>query len=421
MGRNHATRNEGDARLRWPPEGVRRVPFRIHSDPDIYDLEMEKIFRGRIWHYLGLEVEIPEPGDYRLTEVGETSVIMLRGPDGEVRALVNRCAHKGTMLLFEPFGRVTELMCVYHNWLYDLDGNLRNVPFAKGINGRGGLPENFDLCDHSLERIRVESVNGLVFCSFSDETEPLRDYLGRELMHNIDRVAGRRFKVLGYYSQYLDSNWKLYFENASDPYHATILHAWATRLKLNRFTMEGAIEMGRQGWHHLSWSRMLSDQGGEIYDTAEFRSGGEALTDFGLHDSSVIEQWDEHGDGITTAIQTAFPNFVLQQIHNTIATRVLIPRGVEGSELVWTVLGYEDDEDWQTDIRLKQGNLIGPAGYISMEDGMVGGLVQRGMRGDDGQAVMELDGESIATIVNSRASECGVRGFYTAYRELMDL
>lgn len=411
---------DGTELFRWPDEGVRRAPFLVYSDPAVYEAEMSRIFRGRIWHYLGLEIEIPSPGDYRLMEVGDTPVIVLRRPDGGISALVNRCAHKGTMLLYEPFGHVDELMCIYHNWLYDFEGNLKNVPFARGINGKGGLGPEFRRCDHGLDRLRVETLNGLVFGTFSADVEPLREYLGLELMHNLERVACREFRVLGYYSQHLDSNWKLYFENASDPYHATILHAWATRLKLNRFTMEGAIEMGRGGWNHLSWSRMLTDRGGEIYDSAEFRSGGAALDGFGLHDPSVIEQWDEHDDGITTAIQTAFPNFVLQQIHNTIATRVLVPRGVGGSELLWTVLGYADDEDWQTAIRLKQGNLIGPAGYISMEDGMVGSLVQRGVRRDgDKASVMELDGDSIETIVGSRASECGVRGFYTAYRELM--
>ena len=106
--------------------------------------------------------------------------------------------------------------------------------------------------------------------------------------------------------------------------------------------------------------------------------------------------------------------------HNTIATRYLVPRGPAGSELVWTILGYADDDDRQTQIRLKQGNLIGPSGYISLEDGMVGSLVQKGIEGDkDKSSVMEMAGRSIETIVNSRASECGVRGFWTAYRALM--
>ena len=83
-------------------------------------------------------------------------------------------------------------------------------------------------------------------------------------------------------------------------------------------------------------------------------------------------------------------------------------------------LGFADDDEKQTAGRLKQGNLIGPSGFISLEDGMVGGLVQRGLGGGrDKATVMEMDGRSIETIRNSRASECGVRGLWTAYRALM--
>jgi phenylpropionate dioxygenase-like ring-hydroxylating dioxygenase large terminal subunit len=417
--------DQDQALISWPEEGVTRAPFMVYSDPAVYEAEMTRIFRGAIWHYLGLEVEIPETGDYRLMEVGDTPVIVMRNGAGEISALVNRCAHRGTMLLFEPFGNAKELMCVYHNWLFDMDGNLQSVPFDKGINGKGGMPESFRKSDHGLDRMRVETFNGLIFGTFNDDIEPLRDYLGPQVVGSFERIAGREFRVLGYYSQWLSSNWKLYCENATDPYHATILHAWATKLKLNRLTMEGAIEMGhegwdREGWHQLSWSKMTTDKGGEVYDRPEFRSGTGSFDAFGLHDTSVIEHWDECGDGITTFIQTVFPNFVFQQIFNTLATRVLVPRGPEASELIWTILGFADDDDEQTAGRLKQGNLIGPSGFISLEDGMVGSLVQRGLGGGrDKATVMEMDGRSIETIRNSRASECGVRGLWTAYRALM--
>ena len=408
------------ALIDWPEDGVTRAPYAIFSDPAVHAAEMVRIFRGPIWHYLGLEVEIPNPGDYRLIDFGETPVIVMRNAAGEIRALVNRCAHKGTMLLYKPFGSVSELMCIYHNWMFDLDGCLRSIPFAKGINGKGGMPEGFRMADHGLDRLRVETMGGIVFGTFSEHTPPLAEYIGPRLMANYRRMTSRPFRVLGYFSQYLSSNWKLYIENACDPYHATILHAWATKLKLNRFTMEGAIEMSEQGWHTLSWSKMATDKGGEVYDGKAFRSGEESFADFRLNDPSVIEQWDEFGDGITTATQTVFPNFLLQQIHNTIATRYLVPRGPEGSELVWTILGYAEDDDEKTAIRLKQGNLIGPAGFISLEDGMIGGLIQRGIEGDkDKASVMEMAGSTVETIVNSRASETGVRGFWTAYRELM--
>ena len=95
------------------------------------------------------------------------------------------------------------------------------------------------MAENGLDRLRVESLGGIVFGTFSDATPSLEAYIGERLMTNYRRMTSRPFKVLGYYSQYLDSNWKLYFENSSDPYHATILHAWATRLKLNRFTHRG--------------------------------------------------------------------------------------------------------------------------------------------------------------------------------------
>ncbi|MFM9882124.1 MAG: aromatic ring-hydroxylating oxygenase subunit alpha [Burkholderiales bacterium] len=408
--------------LTWPAEGITRIPYALQVDPDIEREEMRRIFRGRTWNYLCLEIEIPHPGDYRRVDVGVTSVIVARDEGGQIRALVNRCAHKGAALLTQSHGSAKELMCIYHNWIFDLRGELQSVPFEQGIQGKGGMPPAFCKADHALATLRVESINGLVFGTFSPDTEPLREYLSPVMVANIERVACKPFRVLGYYSQYLDSNWKLYFENATDPYHATILHAWATRLKLNRLTMEGAIEMGRNGWHHLSWSKMASDRGGEIYERKELRSGGGNFSAFSLNDPSIIEQWDERGDGITLAIQTAFPSFLLAQINNTMATRVIVPRGVNGSELMWTILGYADDDEAKTAIRLRQGNMIGPSGFISLEDGMVGSYIQRAIVADrDKSALLEMGGDSIETIRNSRASECGVRGFYTAYRELMGL
>ncbi|MFN0299554.1 MAG: aromatic ring-hydroxylating oxygenase subunit alpha [Burkholderiales bacterium] len=409
-------------RVTWPIEGITRIPYALQVDPDIEQAEMRCIFRGKTWNYLCLDIEIPNPGDYRRVDVGDTSVIVLRDDAGQVRALVNRCAHKGAAILTQTHGSVKELMCVYHNWMFDLQGKLQSVPFERGIQGKGGMPAGFCKDDHPLTALRVEGINGLVFGTFSPDTEPLREYLSPVMVANLERVACKPFRVLGYYSQYLDSNWKLYFENATDPYHATILHAWATRLKLNRLTMEGAIEMGRNGWHHLSWSKMANDRGGEIYERKEFRSGGSNFSAFTLNDPSIIEQWDERDDGITLAIQTAFPSFLLAQINNTMATRVIVPRGVNGSELMWTILGYADDDEAQTAIRLRQGNMIGPSGFISLEDGMVGSYIQRAIAADrDKSAVLEMGGDSIETIRNSRASECGVRGFYTAYRELMGL
>src|SRR5687767_9410437 len=84
--------------LIWPAAGVARVPFRVFSDPAIYALEQERIFRGPVWHFLCLEIDIPKQGDVRTTWLGDTPIIVTRDHDGKIHALVNRCAHKGALV-----------------------------------------------------------------------------------------------------------------------------------------------------------------------------------------------------------------------------------------------------------------------------------------------------------------------------------
>jgi len=81
-----------EPRIDWPRNDYSRVPFRLHHDEEIYRLEMERIFRGPAWSFLCLEAEIPNPGDYRTTWVGDTPVIVSRDKEGAIHAFVNRCS-----------------------------------------------------------------------------------------------------------------------------------------------------------------------------------------------------------------------------------------------------------------------------------------------------------------------------------------
>jgi phenylpropionate dioxygenase-like ring-hydroxylating dioxygenase large terminal subunit len=401
----------------WPEGGVTRVPYAVYSDPAVYALEQKRIFRGPIWHYLGMEVQIEQPGSYMLAQVGDTPVILLRDLDGEVRALVNRCAHKGTPLLYEPRGEVKHLMCIYHNWCFDLQGRMTAAAFERGVRGKGGLPETFDKRDHGLATLRVHRISGLVFGTFSAETPPFEEYVGADFVANINRVCGRKLVVLGEYQQRLRSNWKLYIENVKDPYHASILHAFNGVMKQDRLTMEGGIMKGARGWHHISYSKMTQEVGGEVYEQAQMRSADIAAYGFGLRDDSMTSVWDDHGDAVSMTIETIFPNFVLQQLRNCLAVRTIVPKGPLESRLVWAAFGYEDDTPAHHQGRLKQANMMGPAGLISMEDGMIGGMVQRGIAGDpDKAAVLEMGGHGVDPIPGSRVSEGSVRGFWTGYR-----
>jgi phenylpropionate dioxygenase-like ring-hydroxylating dioxygenase large terminal subunit len=408
--------------MTWPAEGVARVPYAVYSDEVIFKQEQEAIFRGPIWHFLGLEAQIPEPGCFVLAQVGETPVILVRDRDGAVRALVNRCSHKGTPLAFVPYGKVDQFMCVYHNWCYDLGGKLLSVAFERGVRGKGGMAPTFRKEEHGLQQLRVHTICGLVFGTLSAETLSFEDYVGPDHIANIRRVCGRPLRVLGQYSQKLPSNWKLYIENVKDPYHASILHAFNSVMKQDRLTMEGGIIMGARGWHHISYSKMATDTGGQIYDTANMRSAELSEYGFGLRDKSMVDVWDDHGDGISMTIQTIFPNFVLQQLRNCLAVRTIVPKGTHEAELMWTAFGYADDDARRLQGRLKQANMMGPAGLIAMEDGMIGGLVQKGIAGDlDKASVLEMGGRGIEPIPGSRVSEGSVRGFWTGYRALMGL
>jgi len=133
----------------------------------------------------------------------------------------------------------------------------------------------------------------------------------------------------------------------------------------------------------------------------------------------VIEAFDEYGDQVSVQILTVFPNLVLQQVRNTIAVRVIRPRAVDRTELDWVHLGFDDDDAAMTERRLRQGNLIGAAGYIALEDGCVGGFVQRALQyNDEGGGVVMMGGHD-AESQNFRASEAAIRGFWKEYRALV--
>ncbi len=405
--------------IQWPAEGVTRVPYSLLSDPAIYEQEQRCIFRGPVWNYLCLEAELPTPGSYRTTHVGDTPVIVTRDEKGELNALVNRCSHKGAKLCLEAGGRTKRISCYYHAWGFELNGDLCFVPFKDGLNGKGGLPKDFDFSKHGLERLRVETFRGLVFGTFGSAAEPLEQYLGPQMADYISRVFHKPVEVLGYHHQVLHHNWKLYMENSRDPYHATILHAFYATFKLNRLTMDGGVLVEHDGWHTINFSKGATLREGE-YEGSGMRA---VMEDIGLAGPELLSRRQEFPDGITVAIQSIFPTCVHQQIYNTLAIRQLVPQGTNQCELHWTFFGYQEDDAELRAMRLLQANLIGPAGFVSMEDGSIGEYVQRGVAGSgrDRTAVLEMGGHEIASSLGSRATETTVRGFWNGYRQLMGI
>ncbi len=403
------------APFQWPKGGVTRIPFRLFSDPEIYALEQQRIFRGPVWHFLCLEIDVAKPGDYRTTFVGETPVVVTRDQDGDVHAMVNRCAHKGALVCLKERGNQQTMSCIYHAWTYDLQGKLKGVAFRNGVRGKGGMPADFDPGEHRLEPLRVEVYCGLVFGTFSPATEPLSEFLGEMTRRHIERNLGRPLRLLGFHSQVIHNNWKLYAENLRDSYHATLLHTFYTTFKINRLDMDGGIRLSDRGWHHVSYAKRATFEKEDEYDAVHA-----ARYDAKLAGPKLLESWAEFDDGITHSIQSVFPTLGIQLTLNSLAVRFFVPRGVEKTELFWMYLGCESDDQQMHNMRTMQGNLTGAAGLVSLEDGCINEFVQRGTRGSwDRAAFVEMGGRDVAPSAGSRATETAIRGFWQGYRDLM--
>src|SRR3954463_660039 len=90
-----------------------RVHRRVYTDPDIFELEMERIF-NRAWLFVGHASQVPKPGDYITTDLGRQPVIMTRHHDGSIHVLLNRCTHRGPKVVNERCGHANRLVCCYH-------------------------------------------------------------------------------------------------------------------------------------------------------------------------------------------------------------------------------------------------------------------------------------------------------------------
>jgi anthranilate 1,2-dioxygenase large subunit/terephthalate 1,2-dioxygenase oxygenase component alpha subunit len=408
----------------WPEDSLARVPYWVYQDEPNYKREMERLFEGATWNFVCLEADIPNKGDYRTNQLGDMPVIVVRDADGAINCFENRCAHRGALIAFDDGGNVqNNFKCVYHAWSYDLCGNLRGIAFERGINGpdgvmRGGMPPGFDRARFGPRKLRTTTLCGLVFATLSADTPPIEDYIGSEVLGRIRRVLGRPIKVMGRFVQPLPNNWKLYVENVKDTYHASLLHTFLATFRISRLTQGGGVLVSPDGGNHSSYTIAIPEGANAgAYKEQQIRTDQEGK--FALADPSVLDSVEEFGDHIQLQILSVFPGFILQQIHNCLAVRQVVPRGVGKMDLVWTYFGFEDDSPEMTRRRLKQQNLVGPAGFISMEDGCVGGFVQRGtLAAADQVSVIQMGGSS-AESQETRATEASVRGFWKAYRRHM--
>ncbi|HEY2530898.1 MAG TPA: Rieske 2Fe-2S domain-containing protein, partial [Xanthobacteraceae bacterium] len=278
-----------------------RVPFRVYRDLALLHTEQERVFEGPVWNFLCLEDEIANPGDWRATVVGQMPVVVARDSEGEIAAFENRCAHRGALICLDNAGRsAKDFQCVYHAWRYDLRGNLKSVAFRHGVNGKGGMPPEFRVEQHGPRQLRVTTLHGLVFGTFSDQTPAIADFIGPEVLARFNRIlGGRKIEIIGRFVEVLPNNWKMYAENARDSYHASLLHLFFATFKLNRLSQGGGLVVSANGGCSVSETIAPTQSDDTAY--AGMRSVDD---DYKLRDPRLIDVIDEHPDRVRHQIVT---------------------------------------------------------------------------------------------------------------------
>jgi len=197
-----------------PDLGTDVIAKERYTSEEFMKLEWERMWT-KVWLMAGREDDIPEPGDYLVTEIGKESILVVRQPDGGVRAFYNVCQHRGNQLRPTGMGHVDSFLCAYHHWDYNLDGSFKNIPdletFPQGAPCKG------------LEEIPCDTWGSWVWFSLDPDVEPLMDYLGPIPKH-LDPYNFHKMKLTRDLTVEWDCNWKASVDAFNESYHVQGIH-----------------------------------------------------------------------------------------------------------------------------------------------------------------------------------------------------
>jgi anthranilate 1,2-dioxygenase large subunit len=341
--------------VNWPHRH-NELPKEVFVRPDVFDAELERVFYGPQWHPVAHAAELPDNGDFKTFQLGKIPLLVNRDSAGELHVFFNACTHRGTQVETSPRGNKTSFQCPYHRWRFGDKGDLVSCP-----RKAEGYPAEFAMADYGLRKPRMATFKGLIFVTLSDQTPELDTYLG-DIKQTLAEIMGGdgQLKLIGYQKARYDANWKAY--NDSDSYHAPLLH--------------GAFRW--MNWEGGKGTQIVDFAQGHICSRSKMTApadGGASL----LRDPSLLEFRTSDPAVVGSMVVKLFPLFVAVKHFDVINLRFAIAPSVGETEVHYAYFARASDPPDLVQHRVRQAsNLLGPCGFISMEDAAVFNRIQIG-------------------------------------------
>jgi benzoate/toluate 1,2-dioxygenase subunit alpha len=409
-----------------------RVHRDVYLDPEVFQLEMERLW-SRAWIYAGHTSQVPQAGDFITLDVAAKPLIVVRHTDGKIRVLLNRCAHKGTKVVYDTAGNAGKTFrCPYHAWTYRTDGTLLQIPLKQGYEGTG-------LQAGGLSPVTHEVYRGFVFVRLADGPG-FREYFGDSLS-SIDNLADRspegELEITGGCLRFVHNcNWKMFVENLNDTMHPMIAHASSagTAKKLwegkpAELPKPMAIE---QYAPFANDYKFFDDMGVKVYPHGHGFSG----VNFSIHSSySAIKEYEE-------AMKRTYGEEKAKQVlgtvrHNTVYYPSLTIKGAIQSIRVARPLAADKTliESWTFRLKGAPESLLhrtvmynrlinSPMSVVGHDDLHCYRSAQEGLAADGNEWVslhrnFRPDETSASELTCNGTSEISMRNQFRAWREFM--
>ncbi|MCW2530167.1 MAG: putative dioxygenase hydroxylase component alpha subunit [Pseudonocardiales bacterium] len=414
----------GDIAALVQPE---RVHGSVYTSDAVFDLEVKKIFRES-WCFVAHDSEVPEPGDYITRRLGGEPIIIVRGKDGVVRVLANRCAHRGNRICNAEKGNSSSFRCPYHGWTFSNDGHLLAVPM------RNGYDETFHADRDKLglaEAPRQETYRGFVFASLSPEGIPLLEHLGNATKA-IDRLlalspTGTINLGAGWMKHMQYCNWKMVMENNVDGYHALFTHQ----------SVYDAIRPAKVSHVPSKVETLVRDMGmghSEIDYAPEYSRLDEEFIWFGRMPRTKAPNYvaameeaygvdDAHDALVVGPPHTLiFPNLFIAEM-NIMTVEPLS----SGETVAYTApVLFPDAPEMNSKTLRRTEGAMGPAGFLIADDGEIGARNQLGLHALEPEWVVLRRGidtdevDETGVINHDKSAETPQRGWWKHWASVLE-